>query len=147
MNNYLKNLPQFALVAALFVVCGCNGDKGTVTGTVTLDGAPVSNAFVQFFPDSGGRPADALTNAEGAYELRASRSEVAAPIGKYKVSISTANGASDSSDSDYGASMKETLPAKYNSQTELTAEVTSGSNVIDFALESGGQIIQPKAGY
>jgi hypothetical protein len=29
------------------------------------------------------------------------------------------------------------IPAKYNSQSELTADVTSGSNVLDFALTGG----------
>jgi len=41
------------------------------------------------------------------------------------------------------------IPAKYNSQSELTAEVTSGSNVLDFALtggeagQSGGEALAP----
>jgi hypothetical protein len=37
----------------------------------------------------------------------------------------------------------ETVPARYNTKSELTANVKRGDNVINFALESGGEILEP----
>jgi hypothetical protein len=36
------------------------------------------------------------------------------------------------------------VPAKYNANTELVREVKSGGNTIDFALDSGGAIIEQR---
>ena len=58
------------LLLAVASAAGCGGapddrpDLGEVSGVVTLDGAPVENAVVQFTP-AAGRPSQARTAADG----------------------------------------------------------------------------------
>lgn len=47
---------------------GCSGEKTvTVTGTVTLDGQPVTGGTVSFLPKSSGVPITAFISTEGTY--------------------------------------------------------------------------------
>jgi hypothetical protein len=60
--------------AAAFAMCaGCGGrdlpDLAEVEGTVKLDGQPVSNVLVSFYPQEGGRPGTGVTDDQGHYEL------------------------------------------------------------------------------
>jgi len=65
-------------VVAVSVACGC-GESGPrvvpVSGKVTLDGVPLAHKTIQFIPNIGtpGSGAGATTNAEGTYELIATR--------------------------------------------------------------------------
>lgn len=139
MNN------RWALLAlpllAVAVGCGDSADVpelGEVTGTVTMDGQPVPNAVLTFQPEHA-RPSYGRTNEEGQYELIYTDDNPGATIGKHTVRITTAA----EGDPDQGQeAQKETIPAKYNVQTELTANVEAGDNVIDFQLESGGEIVE-----
>lgn len=58
------------MVVATLVGCG-GGGTATVTGTVTLDGAPVDGAGVVFTPEGGGRAVNATTDASGKFTLEA----------------------------------------------------------------------------
>jgi hypothetical protein len=68
-----------------------------------------------------------------------SRGHKGATIGDHAVQISTYQGPSD----DNPEPKKETIPAKYNSKSELKQAVKRGTNKIDFDLKAGGEIIQP----
>ncbi len=46
---------------------GCGSGSVSVTGTVTLDGSPLAEAFVSFTPDDGGRPVSITTNDSGEF--------------------------------------------------------------------------------
>ena len=51
--------------------CGSGDDRpelGQVTGTITMDGTPLTGTVVVFSPDNG-RPSRGKTDAEGKYEL------------------------------------------------------------------------------
>lgn len=74
------------------------------------------------------------------YELHYDRKSMGATVGQHKVVIQTGGG---DVEGDYGAVAREKIPAKYNVDTELVANVQGGTNTIDFPLESGGEIIQP----
>jgi hypothetical protein len=119
-----------ATVAVCFVL-GCNKSEvelGAVRGTVTLDGQPLPDAIVRFIPKAGGRTAFGRTDAEGRYEMLYSASASGAIVGTVRVEITTG----DPDD----PKAAEKVPAKYNVNSELTAEVGSKSNVLDFKLES-----------
>ena len=99
-----------------------------VSGTVTLDGKPLADARVIFEPAEGGRASTGLTNAEGKYELIYIRKDKGAKLGPHLVRISVTNP---------DAANRELLPARYNAQTTLRADVKPGSNEINFTLTSG----------
>jgi len=97
---------------------------GQVTGKVTLDGAPLADAFVTFMPEKV-RASAATTDSEGKYELIYIRNEKGASIGNHKVTVRKLK------------DEKETIPKKYSGDdTELTADVKAGANEFDFDLKS-----------
>jgi hypothetical protein len=129
----------FGIVAPALLVClGCGGgDVGYVEGTVTMDGAPLPDAIVTFQPE-GGRPSSGRTDENGYYELIYTRGKKGAIPGKHTVTISTLQ----EGDPDAGGeSVPEKVPAKYNTDTELTADVKAGRNDFDFDLSSEGEIV------
>ena len=134
------------------VLIGCGGgggdtpELGTVKGTVTLDGKALPNATVEFTPtgEKGGRPSIAVTDSGGDYELKYTDAHAGAPPGKYQVRITTASTTTDEQGND--VVVAETVPAKYNYETELKEEVTAGSNTIDFKLDSKGAIYEDDDG-
>lgn len=134
-----------AVVVLAFAGCG-SSDIGYVSGTVTMDDKPLAGAVVEFFPEPTGAPAIGLTDKDGKYELTLGRDTKGVKVGDNKVQISTADGGNGDDDG-YGAAGKETVPARYNVNTELKETVKAGNNTIDFKLESGGEIIQTPENY
>lgn len=75
MEDRLRSGPtvHWCAVLAIFSL-GCSGsgtlpELGEVTGEVTIDGRPLPGANIVFRPQNGGRPATALSDGEGKYEL------------------------------------------------------------------------------
>lgn len=119
------------LVVVLLSSHGCSsqyGDMGLVTGTVTLDDAPLSNANVEFIPDQG-RSSFAKTDSDGRYELNYVGATQGALPGHHRVEITT-------KEISGGDGRPERLPPRYNRKSELTADVTRGEQKIDFELRS-----------
>jgi hypothetical protein len=85
---------QFIAASALAALAGCNSEDGRVhlvpvTGTVTLNGKPMAEAFVSFVPDPGNKeltPGNDATGPEGNYKIMWKNRSGVAP-GKYKVVI------------------------------------------------------------
>ena len=127
------------LCAALLT--GCGDSRSGVSGKVTLNGKPLTNATIQFFPEGSQSPAGGAVVTDGRYELPP---KPGLPPGKYRVSISSPSGGVDEGSftaapgakgkGPVGTGVKDLVPAKYNTDTELRAEVTSGSNTFDFDL-------------
>ena len=141
-------LPSVLIFATLLAVplavgsgCGGGGAEGreAVSGTVTLNGAPLSDANIEFVPMS----ADASSFAgasivEGEYEISASKGLVP---GEYKVMVSMAGSAPepplDEIPGDPAAypPAPELIPARFNTDSTLTATVeANGENEFDFEL-------------
>ncbi len=94
---------------------------------MTLDGKPLAGAAVVFVPVGGGRESGGITDANGEYFVKYLRDEAGATIGKNRVRITRQQSHDPGS---------EIVPAKYNRNTTLEREVTSGGNEIDFPLQS-----------
>lgn len=124
-------------VIALIGLVGCGSGSGVapVSGTVTLDGQPLANALVSFYPqDEGKRFSTGTTDAAGHYELVYTNDQHGAAVGKHTVKITTATVQGEGGPA---KPPKEKLPAKYNDKSELTVDVASGSNSnTDFDLQS-----------
>jgi hypothetical protein len=132
---------MFALAAACLVFAsGCGGgapkdapNLGHVTGTVKLDGAPLSGANV-VFTHTDGRSALGVTDASGKYEPSYSTAK-GAVVGENTVRITW----TPAREHDEAGNVKETgkeLPAKYNTESTLKATVKTGENTFDFDLTS-----------
>ena len=132
--------------AGLLLFSGCfggNSDLGSVTGTITIDGEPISYANVTFMPVQG-RASIGRTDENGVYKLVYTVGQEGALIGNHKVIVRTkvvkepnyGEKGAETKDPVRLKGRKELLPKKYcdRNSTELTATVESGSNTIDFDL-------------
>ena len=119
------------LLPLLAVGCG-NENLATVTGTVTLDGEPLPNAFITFVPQGEtGSTSFGKTDEDGAYEMVFSDTQAGAWVGENVVRITTADvGMSP------GENIPELVPDVYNENSTLIRTVEPGSNEFNFALES-----------
>ena len=132
----MKNFSPIALAISLFALTtGCGESLSAVSGTVTLDGKPLEDAFVEFSP-SAGRPSLGKTDEDGHYKLEYSTTKSGVEPGEHTVRIGTFE--EESIDMNTGqptAGAEEIVPVKYNRETELTAKVKSGQNNINFNLD------------
>jgi hypothetical protein len=133
----------FALTLALG--CGSQG-FAPVSGRVTLNGRPLANALVAFnrVPKEGsieaGPSSLGTTNQNGEFTLRASPDQPGALVGRHRVAITGMNpqiGESDARRPRASASLVNTIPSRYNGNTELFFDVPSGgTNQANFDLKS-----------
>ena len=126
----------------LQVGCGPSGpDIARVQGTVTMDGKPLPNAIIMFVP-VGGRPSVSETDANGKYVLEFSGGRKGAIPGINRVEINTGRLAYEKDGKNYPA-VKESVPVQYNRLTTREFNVEAGkNNTADFALKSGGKIVE-----
>ena len=134
--------PAAVLTAALLLPAGCGESYETppakVAGTIAMDGAPLADAKVGFYPEEGG-PSFGLTDSDGHYELAVAPGLEGVRPGPARVRISTASGGGVG---EAPAEKPETVPAEYNVDTTLTRTVAAGDNAFDFDLKSGGAVKQ-----
>jgi len=131
---------QSLLFAVLLTPLGCGGGNIPLTpvkGTVSMDGSPVPQATIEFRSHEG-RPAMAVTDDDGNYEMMYTRERKGAVDGEYTVVITTAIEAdADSSNPLEQQGREETLPKKYNKESTLKVTVDrKRTEPYDFALTS-----------
>ncbi len=120
----------------LFAGCGESGPKRyTVGGEVTFKKSPIKLGTISFRSEAGHTGLAQIV--EGKYELP---KEVGLPEGKYRVAINYPDPKIPPPDPNAlpGETTvnRELIPAKYNSQSTLTAEVKPADNKdINFNLE------------
>lgn len=117
------------LLLSLVPTGGCNwGDRpdlGQVKGTILVDGKPASDVTVSF-TQIGFRASRGLTDEQGNYELVYIKGVKGAVLGEHRVELRYYA-------TEAGPKQPQ-LPAKYNSESELTRRVERGLNQIDFEL-------------
>lgn len=158
MQNAMLSIPvpqTLLLISVAAFLSGCGGDTGPervgVNGDVTLDGQPVTEGTIAFVSLEGGRTC-ATPIKDGSYELP----HGAGPfVGPQKVTImafektgqtitvtKSLPGPPDEAPAipPGGLQIEETkqvLPARYNTASELTANLSSGNNnYVNFDLTS-----------
>lgn len=135
-TSTLRSLASLVLIALVSALIGCSSDnRRAVSGEVSLDGESVSSGSIVFLPTAGDGPKGAAEIVDGKYTIPA---EQGLPPGNYRVEIrwSQATGKQIPS-GDPGMLMDERLeamPARYNTASTLTAEITAGENKQDFKL-------------
>jgi hypothetical protein len=125
----------------LVLAIGCNTSpyESTVSGTVSLDGAPIGPGIVQFVPvGRSHNPATGTIQVDGDYELRTSK-QTGLQAGQYQVTVAVYD-QPDVAPGERAAPGSAPLrtPEKYFSleTTDLNFTVEPGSNTIDIALSS-----------
>lgn len=136
---YTRSLSLCLLLSiSLLVGCGGSGNPvGTVSGKVTLNGEPVSEASVMFEPVDGGRSSFGITGADGNYQLTYMQENDGALVGEHTVRITTQRGAKrDDRGQITQPGVKEKLPPEYNTESTQLVTVESGNNEINFEVLS-----------
>jgi len=83
----LACLVGVALAGALLAGTGCGSKPMGIKGKVTLDGAPLSGASVEFVPEDGGHSAVGITDNEGKFSLTTYKPGDGALRGEYRVVV------------------------------------------------------------
>lgn len=123
----------FAL-SVLFLSSGCDQGPplGSVSGTITYEGEPVEKATITFTHVEEGRSAWARTDESGFYQLKFSDGRSGALLGENSIKIETSRvGADENGDF---VELPETLPKKYNADSDVKREINPGEQTLDFAL-------------
>ncbi|MBX3433665.1 MAG: hypothetical protein KF847_10125 [Pirellulales bacterium] len=124
-----------ASIGFLSSAMGCSRtptNRAEVAGVVTVDGNPAVGGAIALTPVDGQSPTVGGKIANGRFAL-------IAPLGVAKVAIRVPKQAGerklyDTPDSPSRPVMIESLPKKYNDETELTIDVKPGSNEQNFDL-------------
>ena len=123
-----------AISLALFCL-GCTDPTiGIVSGTITVDGEPADGA-ISFVPTDGKKGPTGGKVTAGQYE-------VTVPVGEAKVEIRMPKIVGqtriyNTKDSPVQDVMEESLPKKFNDETELVYDVPAGASSKNFDLSSG----------
>lgn len=127
-------LVAFCLISLVAHGCSSDSSKGTVTGTVTLDGQPLQSGLIRFVPADGQTPTAEATITDGEFTAQV-------PVGEKRISISAPKvvgkrKAYETPDSPMVDIVEELLPARYNVTSELTLKVSGGRQDAPFDLKS-----------
>lgn len=119
---------------ALSPGCSTGPPTGTVTGEVTFDGQPLKEGRIAFLPVDGQSPTAGTTIRDGKFETQV-------PVTKMRVEINAnkvigKRKAYDTPQSPVVDEVVELIPARYNTESELTLDVKRGSQKEDYHLKS-----------
>jgi hypothetical protein len=139
MPSPTRSTAALCTLALTIVATGCGGDRlqrVPVSGTVTLDGQSLAKGSITFLPVGAGVAAGGMIEG-GTYAIV--RDDGPAP-GSYKVEINATEPTGETIIDPVGnievPQVRNPVPARYNRNTELTAEISATEpNVFDFALE------------
>ncbi len=138
--------PGALLVMLTCAAQGCSTSvkgppRGAVTGTVRLDENPIADGHISFFPIKGTTgPVVGAVISSGGYAISESQGPVAG-WNRVEISFTRKTGRSVPAGSPYPPGtmvdeIVEGIPARYNSQSTLTAEIKAGENELNFDLKS-----------
>jgi hypothetical protein len=114
----------------LGLLIGCGPRTGSVSGKVTVDDAPLKKGIIVFADEKGGTVTANIV--DGQYEIRSS-------VGRQRVQISEEIAGEKRKEHNgpnaaWVEVTKEGLPPRYNSKTELSFDVATGSQSKDWTL-------------
>ena len=144
VRDGVRGIVGATFVLALVGSAGCSkdpnlGKRGEVMGTVTLDGQPVEDAAISFFPigaTSGPSAGGMIVN--GQYHIQQAQGPV---IGDNQVQFNGAKKTGKMVKDRYGTEMTQEqtvslFPDKYNIQSKEQVRIEAGVNTHNFDLKS-----------
>jgi len=133
-------LREIFILTICIVVClaGCTAEKtASIYGKVTLDNEPVASGSIVFLPSSGPGKKAAAAIENGLYSIAAADK---LPPGSYRVEISwrkpTGRQIPSADPGIMTDERREAVPARYNTESTLTADITTGDVEKNFELVS-----------
>lgn len=130
-----------ALCSLAALLLGCGGEKGMgqVSGKVTVDGQiPAAGSSITFFPTEGSARSAGALLVDGNYSVSVPTGESRVEIRIPRPVVSEAPVvAKKGPGSDAGSGMiTESLPKKYNDDSELKLKVVGGENKKDWEVST-----------
>ena len=136
----------FIIGSSLLMLAGCGEarpfESAIVHGSVSYNGRPIDNGEIRFYPSNGTKgPVSGGPIKNGKYEAKA---KGGVPVGSHVVRIQAfQQGEANSAElpeevaEDFGPSLEQFLPLKFNTDSELVAEIAPGSErqMVDFELK------------
>jgi hypothetical protein len=127
------------IVAALGMCLGCGSNRTTIEGTVTYAGQPVEQGSITFEPASGAGPSAGGIIENGRYKVDAEGLTPGEMIVRISAVRATGKKIEAGPPEPPGTMVDEVrpyIPAAYNEQSTLKAQVKAGNVTQDFALKS-----------
>ena len=127
------------IVAGLGPCLGCSSKQTTIEGAVSFDGQPVERGSITFEPASGTGPSAGGTIENGRYKIDASGVTPGEMIVRISAVRPTGKKIEAGPPEPPGTLVEEVrpyIPAAYNEQSTLKAQVKAGKVTQDFALKS-----------
>lgn len=137
-------IPSALALCAIALLVGCSSGpkQGEVSGTVTVDGkTPSTGSSITFIPTDGQSPTAGAVIENGKYSAMVpvgmSRVEIRVPRPiRQAANSAPKQGPGAEGPGGGGGIIEESLPAKYNDNSELTFEVKAGQNPKDWNLQA-----------
>ena len=120
---------------ALAMGCGDSGPNRSISGAVTLDGAPLPTGQVLLIP-AGAGPTTGADVQDGQYVIDAKRGPIP---GQYRVRIEAHRsvGTLNDGSGETFEKLEQYLPSRYNEQSELEITIAEGGDTeFNFDLQS-----------
>lgn len=135
--------------AALLAGCSDPHDgRVAVSGTITLEGQPLSDATITFEPIDGQGSSSGSAVVNGEYKIE--RKSGLKP-GQYRVVITAGDGTTPANEEEAGGPggsnivSVDRIPAEYNERSQQQVEVKAdGPNKFDFAIPKAREIRKRK---
>ncbi|QDT93086.1 carboxypeptidase-like regulatory domain-containing protein [Gimesia algae] len=133
----MQKLTRTGLLFSLACWCsGCGGgldedlpETVAVSGVVTYQGKPVTDASIMFYPMQGRKPATGRSDTEGKFTLRTFEENDGAIPGEHQVTVNAYESTPE------GVSMKSAIPIKYSSPTTSPLKITVTETNPEIKLE------------
>lgn len=143
-------MARLVVIGIVLASClGCSSGDGvtraSVSGKVTLDGAPIEKGTITLVPAEGTKgPAVGGAIQHGSYTIPAAQGPV---LGKYQFQVSAPRKTGRKVKPRPGVALPPSmadkefdeivdLPERYNTQSTLIYEINAGKNTIDLSLTS-----------
>jgi hypothetical protein len=123
-----------AIALPCLAAVGCGDNATTISGAVSINGEPVKEGTIGFFPVDGNARTTGTKIRDGKYSA-----EVSPGAAKVEIRVSKVVGESklyDTPNSETRPIRREVLPPKYNNETELQVEIKAGRNESNFDLKT-----------
>ena len=124
---------RMTMLLAALLLAGCaKSNIGVVAGTVSVDGTLAKNGSIAFFPTNRKSSTAGAEIVDGRYSAKV-------PLGLAKVEIRVPKVVGqkklyDKPDSPVKQVLAESLPRKFNDDTELKLDVQAGNNLQNYEL-------------